>query len=105
MEWEPLSVYYPGIWVLRIEHTEVARVNQRVDGRGWLSQVNRHQRDHGRRLWVLAPSERAAKRWAERWTRANLPHILDELPGLTKGPAGINIAVYPACNPDPRSVS
>lgn len=49
---------------------EVAIVTCRVDGKGWGSTVNRHRESP--RPFVLAPSQRLAMRWAERWALARL---------------------------------
>lgn len=98
--WGLMAPQFVGIHILLLDFTELARVSERVSGDGWLSTVNRHQRDSRRHLSIIAPSERAAKRWAERWVCANLARIRSALPGLEPGPAGIRVAVYPACNPE-----
>jgi hypothetical protein len=97
--WEPLNIYTVSISVIRIEQIEVARVIERVDGKGWLSQVNRHQRGWNRRLYAIAPSERTAKRWAERWMLANLDLVRTQLPVSVRGPAGVGVSVWPESNP------
>lgn len=105
MDWQPLDPRYPETFVLLVDGWEVARVHERVDGRGWASTVNRHLRDHRRQHYVVARTAAAGMRWAERWTRPRLARIRSELPFLVPGPAGIRISAYPECNPDPRVVS
>lgn len=102
MEWEPLDPMYSETLVLRVDGWEVARVNQRIDGKGWACWVNRHLRDFKRHRYVIAPSASTGMRWAGRWTAPRLARIRRELPTLQPGPAGIRINVYPACNPDGR---
>jgi len=82
LRWSPLDHQTSSVQRLRIGWDEVARVQQRVDGHGWLSQVARHRRDWRRHLYVIAPNQRTAMRWAERWTRINLAQVLAETPPL-----------------------
>jgi hypothetical protein len=99
LEWRPL---YPGlgsILLLVYGTDELARVAQRVNGQGWLSEVARHQRDHRRRPQVVAPTRAAAMRWAERWTRANLERIRSQLPRAVLA-FGCAKMVWPASNPE-----
>jgi hypothetical protein len=82
LRWEPLDVYTVGIWCLRWGTDELARVQALIDGRGWASIVARHRTDWKRHLRLAAPSERTARRWAERWTRANAERIQAEMPRM-----------------------
>lgn len=98
--WTPTGYNPPGIFTLEVRGVEVARVNERVDGRGWLSEVNRHLRDRARRRYVVVRSQRLAMLWAERWTRAHLARIVPQLPYTVRGMAGIMVREYPATNPE-----
>ncbi|MFC4729079.1 hypothetical protein [Coralloluteibacterium thermophilus] len=55
----------------------LARVQQRVGG-DWLVGVNQHY-IWERRLHAVAPSERLAMRWAERWAEANRARLYEEV--------------------------
>lgn len=93
LDWELADPRQPGIWVIRIDGIEVARVNARADS-GWMSEVGRHRQDWRRRLHIRAPSKDGAKRWAMLWTHAHLPTILSELPRNTG-----KFLEWPASNP------
>lgn len=98
LEWRPLFPGMGSILLLMLGTDELARVAHRVNGQGWLSEVRRHQRDHHRRRYAVAPTRAAAMKWAERWTRANLHRIREELPRSV--PAfGCARMEWPASNP------
>lgn len=92
LHWTPLDQHITSILVLRIDWIQVARVDPRGDGT-FRSEVARQRRDWRRRLSVVAPSQAAACRWAERWTRAHLEEILEDLPQRVAG-----ATVWPAHN-------
>jgi len=101
LRWSPLDHQTSSIQCLRIGWDEVARVQQRVDGHGWLSQLARYRRDWRRHLYVIAPNQRTAMRWAERWTRAKLARVLTESPPLHRTHSGM----LSAATPEPLFVS
>jgi hypothetical protein len=84
---------------------ELARVAQRVDRRGWLSEVARHRRNWRARPSLVAPTRRLAMKWAQAWTHANLQRTLElELPPLVQTQCGTwtqSVAAYGAA---PRAV-
>ncbi len=84
--------------VLCLDVHELASVQQRVDGAGWVSEVGRHQRDWRRRKHVITPTQGQAIKWAERWTRANLERIQSEMPTRGTGPNGVQL-IFPLSNP------
>lgn len=89
LHWEPHFADCDSIHYLLLGTDQLARVARRVDGAGWLSEVGRHRRDWKRRPTLVAPSKRAAMRWAEAWTRANLARIVEtELPPMYRTQCG-----------------
>lgn len=87
--WEPMDPTRPnGIWSLRLGSDELARVQERVDGSGWVSNVAMHREDWRRRMHAVAPSQRLAMKWAERWTLANLARIRGEMRPLVETQCG-----------------
>jgi hypothetical protein len=88
LRWEPMAHYAPQILCLRWCDHELARVQLRVDRSTWCSEVARHRESGRRRLTVIAPTQRTAMKWAERWTRAHLPRLLQELPVLHRTHCG-----------------
>lgn len=97
LRWELLNPQYAELWVIRIGMTEVARVNQRVNGGGWLSSVARHRRHQARPMMAIARSKAAAMRWAMRWTLIHYDTVVDELPQLMPNSHGK--LIWPASNP------